>query len=54
MAGIVAMLFGAGINVSRFQWVSNYMFSKLSNRDHGADERKRHNEAIEKLTKRSK
>ena len=28
---------------------SNYMFSKLSN--HGADERKRHNEAIEKLQK---
>ena len=48
MAGIVAMLFGAGINSLAFSG-SNYMFSKLSN--HGADERKRHNEAIEKLQK---
>ena len=48
MAGIVAMLFGAGINALAFSG-SNYMFSKLSN--HGADERKRHNEAIEKLQK---
>ena len=50
MAGIVAMLFGAGINALAFSG-SNYMFSKLSN--HGADERKRHNEA-RKTTKRSK
>ena len=42
------MLFGAGINALAFSG-SNYMFSKLSN--HGADERKRHNEAIEKLQK---
>ena len=48
MAGIVAMLFGAGINALAFSG-SNYMFSKLSN--HGAGERKRHNEAIEKLQK---
>ena len=48
MAGIVAMLFGAGINALAFSG-SNYMFSKLSN--HGADERKRHNQAIEKLQK---
>ena len=48
MAGIVAMLFGAGINALAFSG-SNYMFTKLSN--HGADERKRHNEAIEKLQK---
>ena len=48
MAGIVAMLFGAGINSLAFSG-SNYMFTKLSN--HGADERKRHNEAIEKLQK---
>ena len=48
MAGIVAMLFGAGINSLAFSG-SNYMFSKLSN--HGVDERKRHNEAIEKLQK---
>ena len=48
MAGIVAMLFGAGINALAFSG-SNYMFSKLSN--HGADERKRHNEAVEKLQK---
>ena len=48
MAGIVAMLFGAGINSLAFSG-SNYMFSKLSN--HGADERKRHNEATEKLQK---
>ena len=48
MAGIVAMLFGAGINALAFSG-SNYMFSKLSN--HGAGERKRHNEAIEKLEK---
>ena len=51
MAGIVAMLFGAGINTKTSAFSgSNYMFSKLSN--HGADERKRHNEAIyEKLQK---
>ena len=48
MAGIVAMLFGAGINALAFSG-SNYMFSKLSN--HGAGERKRHNQAIEKLQK---
>ena len=48
MAGIVAMLFGAGINALAFSG-SNYMFSKLSN--HGADERKRHNEPVEKLQK---
>ena len=48
MAGIVAMLFGAGINALAFSG-SNYMFSKLSN--HGEAERKRHNEAIEKLQK---
>ena len=48
MAGIVAMLFSAGINALAFSG-SNYMFSKLSN--HGAGERKRHNEAIEKLQK---
>ena len=48
MAGIVAMLFGAGINALAFSG-SNYMFSKLSG--HGAGERKRHNEAIEKLQK---
>ena len=48
MAGIVAMLFGAGINALAFSG-SNYMFSKLSN--HGADERKRHNQAVEKLQK---
>ena len=49
MAGIVAMLFGAGINSSRVFRQSNYMFSKLSN--HGAGERKRHNQAVEKLQK---
>ena len=48
MPGIVAMLFGAGINALAFSG-SNYMFSKLSN--HGAGERKRHNQAIEKLQK---
>ena len=48
MAGIVAMLFGAGINALAFSG-SNYMFSKLSN--HGAGERKRHNQAVEKLQK---
>ena len=48
MAGILAMLFGAGINALAFSG-SNYMFSKLSG--HGAGERKRHNEAIEKLQK---
>ena len=48
MAGIVAMLFGAGINALAFSG-SNYMFSKLSN--HGAGERKRHDMAIEKLQK---
>ena len=48
MAGIVAMIGGALVNSLAFSG-SNYMFSKLSN--HGADERKRHNEAIEKLQK---
>ena len=48
MAGIVAMIFGA-LELSLAFSGSNYMFSKLSN--HGADERKRHNEAIEKLQK---
>ena len=48
MAGIVAMIGGALVNSLAFSG-SNYMFSKLSN--HGVDERKRHNEAIEKLQK---
>ena len=48
MAGIVAMIGGALVNSLAFSG-SNYMFSKLSN--HCADERKRHNEAIEKLQK---
>ena len=48
MAGIVAMIGGALVNSLAFSG-SNYMFTKLSN--HGADERKRHNEAIEKLQK---
>ena len=48
MAGIVAMIGGALVNSLAFSG-SNYMFSKLSN--HGAGERKRHNEAIEKLQK---
>ena len=48
MAGIVAMLFGAGINALAFSG-SNYMFSKLSG--HGEAERKRHDEAIENLQK---
>ena len=48
MAGIVAMIGGALVNSLAFSG-SNYMFSKLSN--HGAGERKRHNQAIEKLQK---
>ena len=48
MAGIFAMIDGALVNSLAFSG-SNYMFSKLSN--HGAGERKRHNEAIEKLQK---
>ena len=48
MAGIVAMIGGALVNSLAFSG-SNYMFSKLSN--HGAGERKRHNEAIENYKK---
>ena len=48
MAGIFAMIGGALVNSLAFSG-SNYMFSKLSN--HGAGERKRHNQAIEKLQK---
>ena len=48
MAGILAMLFGAGINALDFSG-SNYMFSKLSN--HGEAERKRHDKSIENLQK---
>ena len=48
MAGIVAMIGGALVNSLAFSG-SNYMFSKLSN--HGADERKRHDRAIEDLQK---
>ena len=48
MAGIVAMLFGAGINALDFSG-SNYLFSKLSG--HGEAERQRHDKAEEDLQK---
>ena len=48
MAGIFAMIGGALVNSLAFSG-SNYMFGELSG--HGAEERKRHDEAIEKLQK---
>ena len=46
MASILALAGGAIINALAFSG-SNFMFSKLS--DHGAEERKRHDLAVEKL-----
>ena len=48
MASLAFLLGGAAINALAFSG-SNYLFSKIS--DHGAQERKRHDLAIEKLQK---
>ena len=48
MGGVISIIGGAAASAVAFSG-TNYEFSKLS--DHGADERKRHNRAIEKLQK---
>ena len=48
MGSVVSIIGGAIASATAFSG-TNYEFSKLS--DHGADERKRHNRAIEKLQK---
>ena len=48
MGGVISIIGGAAVSAVAFSG-TNYEFSKLS--DHGADERKRHNRAIEKLQK---
>ena len=46
MGGVISIIGGAAVSAVAFSG-TNYEFSKLS--DHGADERKRHDRAIEKL-----
>ena len=48
MGGVISIIGGAAASAVAFSG-TNYEFSKLS--DHGADERKKHNRAIEKLQK---
>ena len=48
MASLLALAGGAAINALAFSG-SNFLFSKLS--DHGEEERKRHDKAIEDLQK---
>ena len=48
MASLLALAGGAAINALAFSG-SNFLFSKLS--DHGEEERKRHDKAIEELQK---
>ena len=48
MGAILSIMAGAGINAVAFSG-SNYVFNKLS--DHGSEERRRHDEAVEKVQK---